>query len=49
MAQLAVCSILFKSVLPENSMQHIAEVLSSKRIEDLTGLRLCLSLMDEIR
>src|SRR5215469_13718543 len=28
-------------VLPENSMQPIAEVLSSKRIEDSTGLRLC--------
>jgi hypothetical protein len=30
-------------------MQPIAEVLSSKRIEDSTGLRLCLSLMNEIR
>jgi hypothetical protein len=29
-------------------MQPIAEVLSSKRIEDSTGLRLCLSLMNEI-
>src|SRR5215472_1703529 len=30
-------------------MQPIAEVLSSKRIEDSSGLRLCLSLMNEIR
>src|SRR6516164_274971 len=37
------------TVPPENSVQPIAEVLSSKRIEDSTGLRLCLSLMNQIR
>src|SRR6516162_10437072 len=36
-------------VPPENSVQPIAEALSSKRIEDSTGLWLCLSLMNEIR
>ena len=34
------------SVPPENSMQPIAEVLSSKRIEESTGLRLCLGVMN---
>jgi hypothetical protein len=34
-------------VPPENSVQAIAKVLSSKRIEGSTSLRLCLSLMNE--
>src|SRR3974377_2519708 len=37
------------TVPPENAVHAITEALSSKRIEDLTSLRLCLSLMNEIR
>ena len=35
-----------ETVPPENSTQPIAEVLSSKRIEESTGLRLCLGVMN---
>src|SRR5215469_1659459 len=49
-AEIFLSRLLFPTIVPpENFMQAIAEVLSSKRIEESTGSRPCLSLMNEIR